>query len=929
MRINKVILDWNDYIKASRDVIAEGCVLLENNGALPLKKDQKISIFGRIQLNYYKSGTGSGGMVNVSSVEGIIEGLKEEGGPSINEELLNEYKLWEESHPFNKGTGWGTEPWSQEEMVLSDETVAKASEYSDTAIVIIGRTAGEDKDFFDTDGAYRLSSIEKEMMSKVRSKFKKMIVLLNIGQLMDLSFIDNYKPDATMIVWQGGMVGGLGTADVLMGKVNPSGKLTDTAAYEISDYPSTSNFGDPVSNNYVEDIYVGYRYFETFAKEKVRYPFGYGLSYTNFDIDAKVNVNNNNSFTVNGTVTNRGDVAGKEVFQVYVEAPYGKLGKASRVLADFKKTGLLVPGAKQDIELIIPFENIASFDDKNVTEYGYSFVLEEGEYKVYVGSDVRSASLVGSFSIEKTLLIEKLSHSLGPVKAFKRMKPIKDADSLKIDYEDVPLCDGKEEERRIANIPREIEADYTLTRSLKDVLSGSITMDQLIASFTDDDLACIVRGEGMGSSKVTAGTASAFGGVSEYLSKKDIPVLCCDDGPSGMRLDSGVKAFSLPSGAMIASTFNPEIIERLYSFEALEMISNKVDVLLGPGMNIHRNPLNGRNFEYFSEDPYVTGVIAKAMLSGLKKHGVSGCAKHFCGNNQELGRNDVDSCISERALREIYLKGFEYVVKKGVCDAIMTTYGQVNGRWTAGNPDLNTQILRKEWGFRGVVMTDWWAKVNYRDEAPDKNNTAAMVSAQNDLYMVVDESATNSSNDNTLESLQKGTLKKAELQRCAANICEVAMKSAAMKRLMKEAVEVEIINRPDEGDDFDLDNVEYIKLKNNLTMSLEDKPSVAGTNYYFPLDIEELGDYDITVTGSSLLSELAQVTCTLYYTGVPFLTYTFNGSNGKDVSITKTMDFHNRMGVFRLNVPVDGVELKSIEFKRSAVQSNKSNIRNH
>lgn len=419
----------------------------------------------------------------------------------------------------------------------------------------------------------------------------------------------------------------------------------------------------------------------------------------------------------------------------------------------------------------------------------------------------------------------------------------------------------------------------------------------------------------MGSSLVTPGTASAFGGVSKSLIGKGIPSLCCDDGPSGMRLDSGMKAFSLPSGAMVASTFNPELISKMYAFTALEMINNNVDVLLGPGMNIHRHPLNGRNFEYFSEDPFVTGVMGSAMMKGLKSHGVSGCAKHFCANNQETGRHTVDSVVSERALREIYLKGFEIAVKDGYCDAIMTTYGQVNGVWTAGNYDLNTKILREEWGFKGVAMTDWWADVNERDEAPAKNNTAAMVAAQNDLYMVVASSENNTAKDNTIEALASGRIKRSELQRCAKNICEFALASVAIKKGTSEEVSIEIINRPTDEDEFDMNNVEYLTLDGEITVSLKDKPSVAGTNYYIPLDIVKLGFYEITLTGSSNLGSLAQIPCTLYYTGVPFLTYTFNGSEGKAVSITKGMAFHNRMAVFRLNVAKNGVDLDSISFK--------------
>ena len=914
--MEKITLDWNEYVKSARQVISEGCVLLENNGVLPLKQGTKVSVFGRIALDYYKSGTGSGGMVNVSKVYTIIDGLKESGVVELNEDLLKIYTDWEEENPFNEGRGWGTEPWSQEEMPLSDEVAKAAAEASDVAVVVIGRTAGEDKDSSDTKGAYRLSELEENMLAKVRKNFDKVVVLLNIGQLMDLGFIDTYKPEGVMIVWQGGMIGGLGTADVLVGKVAPSGKLTDTAAYNISDYPSNDCFGDPKQAIYKEDIFVGYRYFETFARDKVRYPFGYGLSYTTFeftgsnmtvDLDAKV-------VTVKSTVKNTGAVSGKQVMQVYVSAPQGKLGKAVRVLGGFAKTKVLASGESQELVVTVPFDRFASYDDKGVTAFPESFLLEQGKYEVYAGDDVRSASIVSEFTLSEDMLITKLKEAFKPVEAYERMVATSDGGEIKVSYEPVALKTIDEREKRLQNIPAEIPVTNEEV-SLKQVMNGEKTIDQFIASLSDEDLACIVRGEGMGSSLVTAGTASAFGGVSKSLIGKGIPSLCCDDGPSGMRLDSGMKAFSLPSGAMVASTFNPDIVCEMYAFTGLEMINNNVDVLLGPGMNIHRHPLNGRNFEYFSEDPLVTGVMGSAMMKGLKSRGVSGCAKHFCANNQETGRHTVDSVVSERALREIYLKGFEIGVKDGYCDAIMTTYGQANGVWTAGNYDLNTEILRNEWGFKGVVMTDWWASVNERGEEPSKNNTAAMVAAQNDLYMVVACSEKNTADDNTMEALASGRIKRAELQRCAKNICEFALASVAIKKGTPDEISIEIINRPVDEDEFDINNVEYLKLDGELSVPLTDKPSVAGTNYYVPLDIEKLGIYEMTLTGSSKLSSLAQIPCTLYYTGVPFITFTFNGSEGKSVSISKSMPFHNRMGVFRLNVAKNGVDLESISFK--------------
>lgn len=914
----QVVLDWNQYMELARKTVAEGCVLLENkNGALPLKQGEKVAVFGRIQNHYYKSGTGSGGMVNTSQVYGVMDGLKESGKVVLNEDVIAIYQKWEETHPFNEGEGWGNEPWCQEEMPLTDEITARAGTQSETAIVIIGRTAGEDKDANDSKGSYQLNDIEEDMLAKVRGSFQKMIVLLNVGGLLDMSFIEKYNPDAVMYIWQGGMVGGLGTADVLTGVAAPSGHLTDTIAYHISDYPSDAYFGDADKNYYSEDIYVGYRYFETFAKEKVRYPFGYGLSYTTFEqmVGSFENEPENCSFRLNVTVKNTGDTAGKEVVQVYVEAPQGALGKPKRVLVDFAKTEELKPGETVELAFTVPYSRFASYDDSGVSGARYAFLLEAGEYNIYAGEDVRQAALAGTFALAEQLVLEQLESALAPVEAFDRMKPVEENGSYTVSMQPAPFHPSEEKQRRQEWLPKEIAQAEDGAYKLADVLNGTISMEQFIAELTDDDLTCIIRGEGMGSSLVTPGTAAAFGGVSKSLIERlGIPSVCCSDGPSGMRLDCGVKAFSLPNGTIIGCTFNPKLIEELYTCTGYEMIVQKVDCLLGPGMNIHRHPLNGRNFEYYSEDPYVTGSFAMAMLKGLQTAGVTGAAKHFCANNQETRRHFANPVVSERALREIYLKGFEMIVKSGAADTIMTTYGPVNGVWTAGNYDLCTTILRKEWGFKGIVMTDWWAAINERGGEPDKTNFAAMAMAQNDIYMVCPDGSTNASGDNTAEALADGRLKRSELQRNAANICEYVMQTQAMKRKIGEETTVTVINRPAEPDDVDLSEVEFIELDGDMTIALDTKDSKAGVNYVFPFDVKKKGVYEIRLTGSSDLGELAQMPCTLYYTNIPIATFTFHGTGGENVVISKEFDLHTRFSVMRLNVGRNGLHLKEVTF---------------
>ena len=776
-------LDWEQYLKTAAQVVSEGIVMLKNdNDALPLNPDDEIALFGRIQLHYYKSGTGSGGMVNVSKITGIPDGLLE-NGVSVNEELLDVYRKWDSENPFDLGDGWGKEPRSQTEMPLDEALVAHVSESSHTAIVIIGRTAGEEQDNSLHEGSYLLTAAEKDMLAKVRRHFPKMIVLLNVGNIIDMNELLSFDPDSVLYVWQGGMTGGTGTADVLTGKISPCGKLTDTIAANVNDYPSAPYFGDPYRNFYSEDIYVGYRYFETFARDKVLYPFGFGLSYTTFDIaiTGAKQLSDKWDFTVK--VTNTGNYSGKEVVQIYCKAPQGRLGKPSRVLCGYEKTDTLAPGKSQVMTISVSNAQIASYDDSGVTGHAHCFVLEEGTYRFYAGSDVRSAKEFYHCPQNSTEVISRHEQALAPVESFDRIHPEISGGRYVIRMENVPLSHVDEAKRRQDNLPKEIPFTGDKGIRLADVKNGTHTMDEFIAQLTDYDLSCMIRGEGMNSPKVTAGTAAAFGGVSDELTALGIPCGCCDDGPSGMRLDCGTKAFSLPNGTMIACTFNRTLIRELFSLTGLEMIANKVDCLLGPGMNIHRHPLNGRNFEYFSEDPFLTGTIASAQLKGLHSAGVTGTIKHFCGNNQETDRHDTNAVISERALREIYLKGFEIAVKEGNADSIMTTYGPVNGVWTAANYDLTTQILRNDWGFTGFAMTDWWAKINRRGQAVDKSDLAAMAMAQNDVYMVCSCGAQN--DDNILASLKDGSLQRSELQRCAANICRFLMNTHAMSQFLQ------------------------------------------------------------------------------------------------------------------------------------------------
>lgn len=773
--MSNIVWNMQNYAAAARQAAAEGIVLLKNDrDALPLRDGAQLAIFGRAQFHYYKSGTGSGGSVNTDYVIGIYDALEQSNRYTINSTLRTAYEHWLEDHPFDAGQGWASEPWFQEEMPLSDQLVETCAKESDVALVIIGRTAGEDQDNRNAPGSFLLTDTERDMLHRVCQHFPKTIVLLNTGNIIDMRWVREFAPAAVLYVWQGGQEGGNAVLDVLSGDMTPSGHLADTIAGDIADWPSTANFGSRTENIQTEDIYVGYRYFETFAPEKVLYPFGFGLSYTTFAMQASAfSVQLPESVRVDVTVRNTGLRPGKEVVQIYGSAPQATLGKPVRTLLSFRKTRLLAPDETETLCFRLPLSLLASYDDSGITGYRSAWVLEAGEYSIHVGDHIRSTCIAGTFQLAETLLVQQCEEAMAPVKAFRRLKPGFSPEGLLIpDTEPVPLCTLDSREKRLAALPTCLPYAGNQGWTLRDAAEGRITMEQFLSQLRDEDLCPIVRGEGMCSPKVTPGIAGAFGGVTAALQAYGIPVAGCSDGPSGIRMDCGTHAFSLPNGTCLACSFNEELNEELFAWEGLELRRNRIDCLLGPGMNIHRSPLNGRNFEYFSEDPLLSGKIASAQLRGLHRCGVTGVIKHFCANTQETLRHHLNSVVSERALREIYLRGFELAVREGNARAVMSTYGPVNGLWTSGNYDLLTVILRKEWGFRGVVMTDWWAMANDAPGAPGSyQNVSAQIRAQNDLNMVNADAGVNSNEDDLAEALAGERLTRAELVRSAANIC--------------------------------------------------------------------------------------------------------------------------------------------------------------
>ena len=496
--------------------------------------------------------------------------------------------------------------------------------------------------------------------------------------------------------------------------------------------------------------------------------------------------------TIKVTVTNIGHVAGQQVVQVYVAKAQGVLGNPARELVAFGKTKELAPGKSQDFEFVIANYQLSSFDDSGVTSHKNAYVMQAGEYEFFVGENVRTACDAGIVKIDELKVIEQLSEAMAPVVAFDRMKAVKLADgSYKMMYEKVPTATVDSEKFRLETLPTEMKPKAGSNFKLVDVLDKKCSMNDFVAQLSDEDLCCIVRGEGMSSPKVTPGCGGAYGGVTDSLLDKGIPIACCSDGPSGIRMDSGKRAFAMPNGTCLACGWNMELTEELYNWEGLELRKNKIDCLLGPGMNLHRHPLNGRNFEYFSEDPYVTGMNAVAQLKGMHKYGVTGTIKHFCMNTQETGRHTVEHVASQRAIREIYLKSFEMAVKEAGAHAVMTTYGSVNGYYTSSSFDLVTRILRDEWGFDGIIMTDWWAKGG-KSYHGNNSDMASIVRAQNDLYMVTSSAIDNTNKDNLEKALANGSLTRAELQRCAANICKWIMEKPVMNRYIERDNDLDI-----------------------------------------------------------------------------------------------------------------------------------------
>lgn len=800
----------------SRKAAAEGIVLLKNeNEALPLAKGSKIALYGAGATHMIKGGTGSGD-VNEREVPTIYQCLLDAGYTVTSKDWIDAYdKIYTEAR-----IAWRDDIIQRTKGDDSEDSLAFFYVYSgspffipdgpdvsktdaDTAIYVLSRVAGEGADRFNKPGDYYLTGQEEKNIEDICKFYEKVILVINTGGLVDLSFADKYQNICSIVqLVQPGMEGANALVDVISGKVTPSGKLTDSWAGNYEDYPNAMTFshlnGNVDKEKYEEGIYVGYRYFDSF-QIPVRYSFGYGLSYTEFRIET-MKITAGTDVTAEVRVTNIGSVySGREVVQIYVSAPSGKLEKEYRRLCGFAKTSILAPGEAETLKITFPVYQMASYDAASA-----EWILEDGIYSLWVGN-----SLAGSRMEALLALAEK-----------KVLVRVKNICALQEELQEITFPNEKREARREADIKAgrgrgipeltidlsaaETEViDYEAPYEPEDDEAARIVKDldtlQLIRLATGDP----AKGQGSNLGSAGISVPGSAGETSTAAYGQGVANIVLADGPAGLRLmqkytvkegeiqmppfeaslEHGFFAedytaegttyyqycTAIPVGTLLAQSWDEQLIEEVGAMIAEEMELFGVTLWLAPGMNIHRNPLCGRNFEYYSEDPLVSGKIAAAMTRGVQS--VPGCGttiKHFACNNQEDNRMGSDSILSERALREIYLKGFEIAIKESRPMSIMTSYNLINGVHAANCRDTCTAAARQEWGFDGVIMTDWTTTEHGED-----CTAAGCMRAGNDIVMP----GQFSDHDNLRKELEQGTLQEEDLRKCITRLVRVVLRS--------------------------------------------------------------------------------------------------------------------------------------------------------
>ena len=774
-----------EHIALSRRAAREGMVLLKNEGnVLPLQRGSKVALFGKATIDYVKGGGGSGD-VTVPYIRNLADGFAEViGEESVYPGTVKYYRDYVNArYAENWAPGMVAEP------AVPEELLREARAFTDTAVISISRFSGEGwdrksarakitrkdpvtgdavsmSDVLFERGDFYLSDAERNMVETVSRAFPKTVVVLNVGGMVETAcFRDNPRIQGLLLASQGGMEGGCAEAELLMGLYTPSGKLTDTLAAELEDYPGCEHFYDSEDYvDYTEDIYVGYRWFETIpgAAEKVVYPFGYGLSYTTFSLTEEKITFTAEEAEASALVTNTGERAGREVVQVYYSAPQGKLGKPARELAGYRKTRLLAPGETERVMIRFPLSGMASYDDLGKTAKS-AWVLEAGEYRFHIGTSVRDTRQTAeTWSLQENRITEQLTSRMAPTCLGKRLladgtyeslptAPCNDFKATGLEPMEYDAMHVSPEVRKVPGMGNYGRGDHM---QLQDVADGKISLEEFVAALPPEDLACLLGGQ------QNVGLANTFGYGNNPV--YGIPNIMTADGPAGIRFREGlgVTTTAFPCATLLGCTWDPELTYEVGAAASLEAKENNIMVWLAPGVNIHRNPLCGRNFEYYSEDPLLAGKQAAGLIRGVQSNRIAATPKHFALNNKETNRRSCDSRASERAIREIYLKQFEILVKESHPWSIMTSYNIINGHRASENKDLLNGILREEWGFDGMVTTDWWTLGEHYKET----------AAGNDMKMATGFP------ERLLEAMEKGLLTREELEKAARNVLRLILR---------------------------------------------------------------------------------------------------------------------------------------------------------
>lgn len=794
----------------------EGIVLLENDGTLPVKPC-KVAMYGAGVEHTIKGGTGSGEVNERYSVS-IMEGMEAAGFEITTKKWLNDYTNEYEAglkeleaniksslKKMNLNTYLNA--FLQPYIYPSGRLITE-EDYLDSStglcIYVVARQSGEGKDRKLENSDFQLSDIERENILFCTKHYEKTIVVLNTGSSFDASFMDEIPGISALVYFcQLGTAGGTAFASVISGEVSPSGKLSDTWVKSYNDVPFGRDYsylnGDLENENYLEDIYVGYRYYDTFHIDP-KYPFGYGLSYTDFDIQYQKIERDDDMVSIHATVTNKGTVfPGKEVVQLYVSCPQGKLSKEYQRLCAFVKTGILTPGQEENVTLTFPLSYLQSYNESLAAN-----MIEQGTYLIRIGNSSRHTTACAAIEIAENICLSKHKNICPPQTPLNVLTQPDCSDS-----EDTVVDSIKD---RISFSQEEID---TITYSYGELpVTSTSELKARLKEISAKERIELVVGAGMKDMLMNTSyvkVPGAAGNTTSSLVKKGIPNIVLADGPAGVRIQRRstiskngtakmvdmqidmMKYFpeiikkvlcgnpkkeqvyyqyttAFPVATAMAQTWNSELLEEMGQAVGEEMKEYGITFWLAPALNIHRNPLCGRNFEYYSEDPVLSGKMAAAVTKGVQKN--DGCfvtLKHYCGNNQEENRNHVSSNMTERALREIYLRGFEIAVREGHAKGLMTSYNKINGVYTNNSKDLLTCVLRQEWEYDGLVMTDWTATAN------GQSDPAKCIECGNDLIMP----GSCSDKKRIKKAIKEGTLLKRDLNRCAGRILEAIQNGRA------------------------------------------------------------------------------------------------------------------------------------------------------